>query len=422
MTRFETIDDPDYKIVLKDLQLLISKSERQGKKQDWSDPPRPLALVQRDVSAPQLSVQDIEIRLNLSVLRGHGDFMRPMESEAASSMLSISRFHNCKLSEYLRPVEHSGIVWAHLPTNNTLWVYPCFRNIADHYNLHLNLPSDWTRAERKSRKHHLHSRFMQPGCHITLSAPAEPTLEGKDIVDRVHQSATNATDQSGDSDEHADQADKSTASNSKLGPYRQLQLYLPYLHWDTTEQFAARSRYLDTLEAGQELSLPGHMTEETKAVLQSNRKAAVRNSYHPRRSLDQYGYPGLRDTSDRDSDQVISKNTQSAEDGEKMIMVDQLWLWVIEDDSDPRRSSMVFTCFPKNDREGPGDYADLQSSVVDSARERISGRSSAVELATLIVENAVKVMLDFQGEESLRFLEIFREAIAEAVSLVHCDI
>lgn len=81
---------------------------------------------------------------------------------------------------------------------------------------------------------------------------------------------------------------------------------------------------------------------------------------HCRRTLDQYGYPSLRNTAVRDADQILYKRTKtdkaasSAKDppkkswhpgrsssgrkdqsapediSAKVLMVDQLWLWVID--------------------------------------------------------------------------------------------
>jgi hypothetical protein len=61
---------------------------------------------------------------------------------------------------------------------------------------------------------------------------------------------------------------------------------------------------------------------------------------HPRRTLDQFYYPSLNDTKGRDADQTISKWTgsglgasgrPSAANDSLMIMVDQLWCWVLDD-------------------------------------------------------------------------------------------
>jgi hypothetical protein len=65
---------------------------------------------------------------------------------------------------------------------------------------------------------------------------------------------------------------------------------------------------------------------------------------HPRRTLDQFYYPALSDTSARDADQTISKwsGTSLPEDGgpqatneSVLTMVDQLWCWVVDESMPP---------------------------------------------------------------------------------------
>jgi hypothetical protein len=61
---------------------------------------------------------------------------------------------------------------------------------------------------------------------------------------------------------------------------------------------------------------------------------------HPRRTLDQFYYPALSDTSGRDDDQTISKwsgkdlpadGREKAVDESLLLMVDQLWCWVVDE-------------------------------------------------------------------------------------------
>lgn len=418
LTRFESREDNGYKVDTADLQRLISKDTIQKEKRDeTAQLNHPVNVQSGFLLEP--AVQDVDIKLVLSILSVDGNISEPMDSSEASPMLSVSHFPDCKLEQYidLDSESHRGIVWLHLPTNNTLWVHPCLVNIADHYNLHPNLPADWTRKERKSRKNLLHSRFMRPGCHIIT--PTRSGSSAESALERTYQSSEDASHSEDSADDAVNPNNASRTGASSSIACRQLQMYLPYLHWDTTENFAARSQYLESLGSSRENAVPERISVRTKAIMQSNRNTVVRNSYHARRSLDQYGYPGLHDTRDRDDDQVVSRNTKYSEGGRKMVMVDQLWLWVIEDDSESGGSSMVCTCFPGNDEEGPNDYADLRSSILNSARQKLNGQSSAIDLAALIVEQAISVMLEFQGEESLRFMEIFREAIAEAVSPLH---
>jgi hypothetical protein len=56
---------------------------------------------------------------------------------------------------------------------------------------------------------------------------------------------------------------------------------------------------------------------------------------HIRRTLDQYYYTTSSDTADRDKDQVLSRRTRhrgnSINHTTKVLMVDQLWLWILDE-------------------------------------------------------------------------------------------
>jgi hypothetical protein len=172
---------------------------------------------------------------------------------------------------------------------------------------------------------------------------------------------------------------------------------------------------------------PSNLPEATKAFFQALSEAThTRTTFHPRRSLDQYYFSHLPDTTPRDQDQIVSKHTKKSPTGEKMIMVDQLWLWIVcpnEKDSSASNDTVVFTCFPTKQQESKYDtnytIADLRQAILDEAKETWSADSTkmdAIALAALIVKNAVEIMFNVRNEKSLDFLEIFREAIGEAVS------
>ena len=99
---------------------------------------------------------------------------------------------------------------------------------------------------------------------------------------------------------------------------------------------------------------------------------------HCRRTLDQYGYPALRNTKVRDDDQILYKRTK--EDAKhvpplaksskimaklslqnrtptsslshipKVLMVDQLWMWVINGET-------VVTFFPGRENDDQNGYS-----------------------------------------------------------------
>jgi hypothetical protein len=55
---------------------------------------------------------------------------------------------------------------------------------------------------------------------------------------------------------------------------------------------------------------------------------------HVRRTLDQYYFSTLEETSARDKDQVVYRETQygqGIQSRARVVMVDQLWLWILDD-------------------------------------------------------------------------------------------
>ncbi|EEH19036.2 hypothetical protein PABG_01355 [Paracoccidioides brasiliensis Pb03] len=64
------------------------------------------------------------------------------------------------------------------------------------------------------------------------------------------------------------------------------------------------------------------------------------SSLQLRRTLDQYFYTHLSTTAARDSSQVVFRYTERNSPEPKIFMVDQLWLWILNDDT-------VISCFPQ---------------------------------------------------------------------------
>lgn len=52
---------------------------------------------------------------------------------------------------------------------------------------------------------------------------------------------------------------------------------------------------------------------------------------HIRRTLDQSYFMNLKDTSQRDKDQVVYRATKWQGNLARVVMVDQLWLWILDE-------------------------------------------------------------------------------------------
>lgn len=189
-----------------------------------------------------------------------------------------------------------------------------------------------------------------------------------------------------------------------------------------------------------------------------------------RRTLDQFGYPSLRDTYARDDDQMLYKLTKkdtprrpfvgkswsdeqsiqslvqrysvgtkllhetienqkeaasSESDSEhevllrdgNLLMVDQLWLWAID-------TTTLTTFFPKREsRPSEGalfQQADLRNSIYNELNGDLTGRcENALDLAAFVALHAVTVLLDRSSHPDLEIFRIFEEAIGILVCFLH---
>ena len=128
---------------------------------------------------------------------------------------------------------------------------------------------------------------------------------------------------------------------------------MPYLHWDEEDTMKKRSQFIATYPTStvNEASDTSREEKLLKHYLLSgdNGDMHSRHVLHIRRTLDQSQYHNLKDTVIRDADQAIhryqknlkekgsnkSKNIET-EEPLTVIMVDQLWLWMLDDGRETR--------------------------------------------------------------------------------------
>lgn len=133
---------------------------------------------------------------------------------------------------------------------------------------------------------------------------------------------------------------------------------------------------------------------------------------HDRRTLDQSYFYNLRNVAHRDSDQVIGQNTlrkegNNPDQSRKMMMVDQLWMWVVDNNT-------VITSFPET---GPGD--DVEADILTRLTKQIpraiqQGLKSMNELIALIVDHCSGVFHCSDIHPDLAFFEFFADDIGAA--------
>jgi hypothetical protein len=133
---------------------------------------------------------------------------------------------------------------------------------------------------------------------------------------------------------------------------------------------------------------------------------------HDRRTLDQSYFYNLRNVAHRDSDQVIGQNTLRKEENNpdqsrKMMMVDQLWMWVVDNNT-------IITSFPET---GLGD--DVEADILTRLTKQIpraiqQGLKSMNGLIALIVDHCSGVFHCSDIHPDLAFFEFFADDIGAA--------
>lgn len=114
---------------------------------------------------------------------------------------------------------------------------------------------------------------------------------------------------------------------------------MPFLHWERSLACFHAARILADAEQMKQLDPKPSFNTIGKLPCSDEERMlrlchAEDITFHIRRTLDQYGFPTL-DTAARDRGQVVERFSRSQADEKwatnRMLMVDQLWLWVLDD-------------------------------------------------------------------------------------------
>jgi hypothetical protein len=190
--------------------------------------------------------------------------------------------------------------------------------------------------------------------------------------------------------------------------------YIPYLHWGL-ENWQTNQQ---SGEATKEKTLTDHYTPEKTG----------NHAHHVRRTLDQYYYHTLSDTSSRDKNQTVSRyRRRNKLEASVITMVDQLWLWVLKNTEDG--VDTVISCFPAvdpNEQKPPPDptlRTDVIRSISRYMRDESSSIQSAYDLAGLIAAKCSRVYMDKgstlnlgNSHDSVLFSEVYEATISNIVS------
>lgn len=157
-----------------------------------------------------------------------------------------------------------------------------------------------------------------------------------------------------------------------------------------------------------------------------------RHLLHVRRTLDQSLYHNLKDTKNRDADQTVRRYQKMLYPGKEpsevpfaVIMVDQLWLWILLGPSG--NAQAVVTCFPSRDWSDDNKDSSSKIHVLDPQRTTdvlqttksyIQQRPDAVktpyDLAGVIASRCSRALLD-HSTDMLDFTEVYENSISYIV-------
>lgn len=124
----------------------------------------------------------------------------------------------------------------------------------------------------------------------------------------------------------------------------------------------------------------------------------------------------LSNTKKRDEDQVVYRHTKRTNKNKdpKIVMVDQLWLWVIPAGGQ-YKSDIVISSFPQGWRQDPFDKSSLLESILNyPERPPIT---SGFDLCSLITTRCANIFDRSRAPEDLQLLEIFEISIGKVVSI-----
>ncbi|KAK0641789.1 hypothetical protein B0T16DRAFT_220794 [Cercophora newfieldiana] len=279
--------------------------------------------------------------------------------------------------------------WYHCTVNDTEWIQYYLAKISQlngtfSDDSNTQLERTWRRSERPagSLPRHIlspHCRFMEPCCEIH---------------------------EHGDGPEADQQQPESSAEPHGLHSRKAaVSIFLPYLNWESFERVQALHQH--------------NGSSKSPAAGDESRRAGGLSTLHHRRTLDQFYYAGLQDTATRDAGQTVSKWTgassmstngrDQAESDSLVVMVDQLWLWILDGDC-------LLSFFPSADHQfrGPtsNDFIDVYS-----AAHHVKTCHDIYDLAALLVRQSVTGIFEHENRKFADLLGIYQWAVGNKAAL-----
>ncbi|RYP33752.1 hypothetical protein DL767_004619 [Monosporascus sp. MG133] len=131
---------------------------------------------------------------------------------------------------------------------------------------------------------------------------------------------------------------------------------------------------------------------------------------HIRRTLDQYYFVTLDDTSQRDKDQVVYRGTRAGYT--RVVMVDQLWLWILDENT-------IITSFPRRWGRNKPDSSGVNKTIRERLETRKEEIKSIYHLALIIIDQCSRVFFDRTKplDQRPEVMDLFASAIGNVTEM-----
>ena len=185
---------------------------------------------------------------------------------------------------------------------------------------------------------------------------------------------------------------------------------MPYLHWEEHQTWSDRQSLITELEQSNNCTHSVDRVKKHRVYSQEDtsflRKYINHESpAHDRRTLDQSYYYNLRKPQSQNNDKVILQYTKNVpEMTSKMIMVDQLWLWVLD-------GNTIVTAFPRRFNRAK-DQADVLDGIERHLTRGVQPAVKSIyDVVALVIEHCTGVFFQRQLPPDLAFFEFFADSI-----------
>ncbi|KAI6821278.1 hypothetical protein KC340_g12907 [Hortaea werneckii] len=273
----------------------------------------------------------------------------------------------------------------------------------------------------------LSTDFSPPNLRAPRRASTMNSVSNYEIGELERTAEGTARSRSHSRPREAPESVKKARARSAKYPETNVFLFAPYLHFETDLRRREMQRALQAMQTAQLTAGGGKQVVCTivadNEVLENSPEFALYQAHlhselHIRRTLDQSFYRTI-DTDARDTDQVIyryeqelseSKQQEDPRDDVKVLMVDQLWMWILGDD-------LVVTSFPQRWRQPPKDPLNVLEGIMEEINSTTAESVDNVyDLAILIAGRCFGTFdqSDVRSDGS-RFLDMFESSIGKAM-------